>query len=253
MSIDISRPHIGRIYDYVLGGTFNHEADRRAAAAMLEIMPAYPQWARQNRAFLGHVGRRWAADGRRRVLDLGPGLPPPGHFNEHLPDAQILFADNDPLSVAQGQQLLAYTPDMAYCQADLRRPDTLIAEAASFFGDAPLLAIGWIGVVYFLADDEVRLLARRLHAFCAPGSVAALSFPVVPDHPDAREAVATLVKHAGINFYSRTGDEIAALIAPWRAQPAQPLVDLFGDDAPLAAHPDHALHRTRMFGMFAER
>ena len=146
MTIDISRPQIGRIYDYVLGGTFNHEADRKAARAMMELIPAYPRWARYNRAYLAHVGKRWAKEGRKRVLDLGSGLPTQGHFNEHMPDAAILFSDNDPLSVAQGQQLLAYTPDMAYCQGDLRHPDVLVAEAASFFGAERVLAVGCIGV-----------------------------------------------------------------------------------------------------------
>lgn len=252
MSIDITRPHIGRIYDYVLGGTFNYEADRRAAEAIKQIMPAYPTWARQNRGFLVQVGRRWAEEGRSRVLDLGSGLPTQGHFNEHLPGAQILFADNDPLSVAQGQQLLAYTPDMAYCEADLRRPDALIAEAASFFGDAPALAVGCIGVVYFLDDDQVRALAQRLHAFCGPGSAMALSFAEVPDSPEAREAVDAAMRHAQIAFHSRTGAELAALIAPWRAHEAHPLVELHGIDAEAPAQPMHPLHQTRMFGMFAD-
>jgi hypothetical protein len=253
MSIDISKPQIGRIYDYVLGGTFNHEADRRAAEGMVAIMPAYPQWARQNRAFLAHVGRRWATEGRRRVLDLGSGLPTQGHFNEHLPGAQILFVDNDPLSVAQAQQLLAYTPDMAYCEGDLRNPGALVDEAAAFFGeDHPALAVGCIGVVYFLDDAEVRALAQRLHAFCGPGSVMALSFPFIPDDPGAREAMAIGAQHARIGIYSRSGEELAPLLAPWRASPAILLADLVGQDAESPAQPDHPMHRTRMFGMFAE-
>lgn len=31
VTIDLTRPHIGRVYDYVLGGTYNYEADRIAA------------------------------------------------------------------------------------------------------------------------------------------------------------------------------------------------------------------------------
>jgi hypothetical protein len=33
--IDTTRPHIGRIYDYVLGGTQNFEADRQVADKLL--------------------------------------------------------------------------------------------------------------------------------------------------------------------------------------------------------------------------
>jgi hypothetical protein len=251
MTTDISHPHIGRIYDYVLGGTFNHEADRRAAQAMMEVFPAYPRWARQNRAFLGHVGKRWAAEGRRRVLDLGSGLPTQGHFNEHLPGAAILFSDSDLLSVAQGQQLLAYTPDMAYCQADLRHPEALIAEASSFFGAERVLGVGCIGVVYFLDDDAVRALMQRLHAFCAPGSALALSLPVIPDNPEARAAIATAAEHAQIEFYSRTPEQLGALIAPWRPLETRPLADLLEDPGDEVVQPEHPMHRTAMFGVFA--
>jgi O-methyltransferase involved in polyketide biosynthesis len=188
------------------------------------------------------------------VLDLGSGLPTQGHFNEHLPGAQILFVDNDPLSVAQGQQLLAYTPDMAYCEGDLRDPDALVEAAASFLGeDHPTLAVGCIGVAYFLDDDAVRALCRRLHAFCAPGSVLALSFCCVPDLKEAREAVATAVRLSGINFYSRTGEEMAALVAPWRTSPAELLVDLVGGDPSGKLQPGHPMHQSRMLGMFGER
>jgi hypothetical protein len=60
----------------------HHEADRRAAEATSALMPAYPRWAREDRAFLTYVGRLWARQGRTRVLDLGSGLP-------ELPPARI--------------------------------------------------------------------------------------------------------------------------------------------------------------------
>src|SRR5689334_34414 len=93
MNIDITRPQVGRIYDCVLGGTHNHEADRRAVEEIVKLVPTYPRWAWLNRTFLAEVGRRWAAEGRERVLDLGSGLPTQRHFNELLPGAKILFTD----------------------------------------------------------------------------------------------------------------------------------------------------------------
>ena len=176
MAIDITKPHIGRIYDYVLGGTHNHEADRRAAEAMIKMMPAYPRWARDNRAFLTHVGRRWVGEGRRQSARFGSGLPTQGHFNSCMPNAKILFSDIDPLTVAQARQSLAYSPDMAYVEVDVRDTEPLLAQAEAFFGDERVLAVGCIGIVYFLSDEEVRRLMQRLHAFCAPGSTLALSY-----------------------------------------------------------------------------
>lgn len=252
MEIDITRPQIGRIYDYVLGGTYNHEADRRAADAILELCPPYPRWARLNRSFLGYVGQRWAAEGRAHVLDLGSGLPTQGHFNQHMPGAKILFSDSDPLSVAQGQQLLAYSPDMAYAHLDVRDPVALLDHASSYFGDERRLAVGCLGIVYFLSDDALRALMKRLHAFSAPGSALAFTFHEVPDVPALREALLESAKLAKIEFHMRTAEEFVELVAPWRNLTVQRLEGLVGDQLPAAVNPEHPMHQARIVGAFAE-
>jgi len=257
MTIDITRPHIGRIYDYVLGGTQNYEADRIAAKAMLEIAPSYPHWARTNRSFLSFVGKRWAAAGLQRVLDLGSGLPTQGHFNEHLPSAKVLFADFDPLTVAQAQQLLAYTPDMAYANIDIKDPVALIEQASTYFGADRCLGVGCIGVVYFLSDDEVRSLMKRLHAFCARGSVMALSFHTIPPGPSfeaANQAVLAAVKHARIDIYMRTPEQMAELVLPWRVVSAKRIPDWLGSEEVTVPNvsSDDPMRHLELFGVFAE-
>jgi O-methyltransferase involved in polyketide biosynthesis len=259
MTIDITRPHIGRIYDYVLGGTQNYESDRRAADALLEIMPSYPRWARINRSFLAHVGRRWAKEGITRILDLGSGLPTQGHFNEHLPDAKILFSDFDPLTVAQAQQLLAYTPDMAYANIDLRDAGALIAQTAEYFDADRPQAVGAIGVVYFLAEDELRSLMKRLHDYCAPGTVMALSFHHMPAGSDVAAIDRVLAegqKQARINFFLRTAEEIAELILPWRLTVSKPIPEWLGEEENAALPPPVStagpLGELILVGAFAE-
>jgi O-methyltransferase involved in polyketide biosynthesis len=250
MGTEATPPHISRIYDYLLGGTFNHEVDRRAADAMVERMPSYPRWARANRNFLGRVGDRWAAEGRTRILDLGSGLPTQGHFDARVPGARILFTDVDPLTVAQGRQLLAGAPGRAYVEADLRAPDALLAEAEAFFGAERDIAVGLIGVVYFLSDEEVRRLMGRLHAFCGPGSTLAVSFPAVRGGAltDALlEVIRDVVRIARIEFFHRTPEEIAALVAPWRFLSAEPL-DV---PRPGEAHRASSMDALDMFGAFA--
>ena len=98
---DPTRPHIGRIYDFMLGGHLNYEVDRLAAAEILKTAPNYPKWARLNRWFLQFVATEWAQAGREQVMDLATGLPTKGHFNDLMPDARILFSDNDPISAQQ--------------------------------------------------------------------------------------------------------------------------------------------------------
>lgn len=250
MEPDVTQPHIGRIYDYLLGGTFNHEVDRRAAEVMVARMPAYPRWARHNRGFLGRAGERWGAQGRTRVLDLGSGLPTQGHLNTCLPDARILFTDNDPLTVAQGRQILAGAPGRAYAQADLRAPDTLIDEAAAFFGSERELAVGCIGVIYFLSDEQVRTLMGRLHAFCAPGSTMALSFPALsaPPSDELKAMFHEMSRIARVDFFPRTPDELAALVTPWRVEATLELDPPRPEEA-RSGSPADALG---IFGVFAE-
>ena len=38
MNIDTTRPSVGRIYDYMLGGHHNFEADRIAAQQILKVL-----------------------------------------------------------------------------------------------------------------------------------------------------------------------------------------------------------------------
>ena len=253
MAIDITKPHIGRIYDYVLGGTHNFEADRRAAQEILALAPSYPRTARENRAFLAHVGRVWAAEGRTQVLDLGSGLPTQGHFNSCMPAAKILFSDVDPLTVAQARQTLAYSPDMAYLEVDLRDPEPLFAQAEEFFGSERVLAVGCIGIVYLLSDEHVRRLMERLHAFCAPGSVLALSSTTAHDGvvgSDRARLLREVSQFARIELFPRTPEQLAEVVAPWRITGSQPLADASPQDAP-AVRSDHPLDQFVLFGSFA--
>lgn len=74
MTIDSTRPHVGRIYDYILGGHHNFEVDRTAAEQVLKLVPAYPELARQNRGFLQLVAR-----GARETRCRGFSIWHPGY------------------------------------------------------------------------------------------------------------------------------------------------------------------------------
>jgi hypothetical protein len=83
--IDISRPNVARIYDYLLGGKDNFAVDREAAKQLLEVTPDMAGIVRDNRSFIGRAVRHLATKGGiRQFLDLGggrrpdPGIPPAG-------------------------------------------------------------------------------------------------------------------------------------------------------------------------------
>ena len=81
--VDISRPHMARIYDYFLGGKNHFAADRETAEQILQTNPAIRIAARENRAFLGRSVRYLAAEaGIRQFLDIGTGLPATNNVHE---------------------------------------------------------------------------------------------------------------------------------------------------------------------------
>ncbi|AUX43574.1 uncharacterized protein SOCE26_050240 [Sorangium cellulosum] len=223
MEIDTSKPHVGRVYDYVLGGHHNYEVDRQAATAILKILPSYPKWAKLNRWFIQLIGQRWSDVGITDVLDLASGLPTQGHLNDYLPEARILFSDIDPVSVIYGEKILADKPTMRYVQADLREPSPLLATAAEFFGAQRRLAVGCIGIMYMLNDVHAGDLLRKLHAFCAPGSVLAISF-AVSRAVSAGTQLNGAASLAGMSVYPRTPEEMTTLVSPWKVDECRPLV-----------------------------
>ncbi|MEZ4449217.1 MAG: SAM-dependent methyltransferase [Nannocystaceae bacterium] len=230
MAIDTSKPHIGRIYDFMLGGHHNYEVDRQAAAAILKIVPTYPKWARANRWFLQMVASEWQTQGVERVLDLGTGLPTEGHFNDILPDAQILFTDNDEVSVAYGEEMLRERPTMAYRCADIANPETLIKAMSGFFGDDRVIAIGCIGLAYMVPDAALIALFRALHEWSRPGSVMAVTYGAGIEGAEgqADASLEAFRRQAGVQMHVRSHQGFAALAAPWRLRETKSLPEWLG-------------------------
>ena len=102
--LDVTVPNVARIYDYILGGKDNFDADRAAAAQILAVIPGGSGPARMNRAFLGRVVHFLAAErGIRQFLDIGSGLPTAANVHQIAqaadPDARVVYVDSDPVVV----------------------------------------------------------------------------------------------------------------------------------------------------------
>lgn len=219
-----SKPNIGRIYDYMLGGTQNFESDRLVAERLLEVFPHIRIWANLNRRFLQAIASQWAEQRLLQVLDLGSALPTQGHFNDCLPQGRVLFSDFDPQVVELAQELLKDRPHLRFLQADARAPEPILSEAARFFGDDRRLGIGCIGLCYFLRDAELRELFAALHAFCAPGSQLAISNFLPAPHGSALEnAAREYARKVGAPLFPRPPEELEQLLGPWRVVKHAPL------------------------------
>jgi O-methyltransferase involved in polyketide biosynthesis len=244
---DSARPHPGRMYDYVIGGSHNLEVDRVAADQFVKLVPSIPAAARQNRAFLKVAAERWERDGIRHILDLGSGLPTQGHLNDYLPEAQILFTDNDVRTVEYGQQILGDNPAHEYLQADVFQTGLLEHVIDRAFKDHRRLGVGFIGLSYFASDDQIRNLSRELSSSCAPGSVLAMTFLFTASVETAESLVSQYARVINAPLYLRSPDDTPSLLFPWQVEKLQ-LVEQFTHEDRAAPEAHESL---RMYGLLA--
>ncbi len=180
-AFDTTRPNIARVYDYWLGGKDNFIADRELAAAMTTVNPGIPAMARANRGFVIAAVAKAVQAGIRQFVDLGAGLPTHPAVHEAAragnPDAQVVYVDNDPVVVTHARALLATTPGISAVEADITRPDEVLANpAVSTAVDwaQPVLLI-LAAILHFCdAATAGRLVAAYADAACA-GSYLAIS------------------------------------------------------------------------------
>ncbi|MBN1205569.1 MAG: SAM-dependent methyltransferase [Myxococcaceae bacterium] len=221
--MDPNKPNISRIYDYVLGGQHNLDVDRNAARQILQMFPAYSRWARLNRDFLQAMARRWAAEERAHVLDLGSGMPTQGHFHSVMPSARVLYSDNDPVTVEYAREIIGNNPAVAYLQADLRDPEPLLSAAERHFNGERKVAIGCIGVAYLIDDASLERTLRIFHDWAAPGSILALSQTFVGELSESLQQVLAQFKRSGAEFFHRDEAVLRRIVAPWEVRELAPL------------------------------
>ena len=125
-------PNIARVYDYLLGGSHNFDADRVAAAQFLARWADARQTMAANRAFLGRAVRFLAQEGIRQFLDVGSGIPTMDNVHAiaqlHAPDARVVYADIDEVAVLHSRAILAGNEQASAIHADLRSPQAILAH-----------------------------------------------------------------------------------------------------------------------------
>jgi hypothetical protein len=180
---DITVANQARIYDYLLGGKDNYEADRAAVDAVLKIAPELAFTARENRAFLGRAVRYLAADaGIRQFLDIGTGIPTAGNTHQvaqaAAPQARVVYVDYDPVVLAHARALLKSHKDGAtqYIDADLRDTGTILDQAGKLLDFTQPVAVTLLMILHVIPDsDDPHAVVARLMGALPPGSYLALT------------------------------------------------------------------------------
>src|ERR1700728_3421822 len=129
--VDPAKPSPARIYDYVLGGTYNFPVDREAAERIRAQSPDLADAAWVNRAFHQRAAG-WMA--RKRIRQ---------------------FVDTDPMVRAYAGEFLCGNGTTAVITADLREPDSILNHPvlhALIDLDQPA-GLLMTAVLHFVADD----------------------------------------------------------------------------------------------------
>jgi hypothetical protein len=180
--IDLERPSVARVYDYLLGGAHNFAADRAIAQKTMETMPDVRNVVLNHRAFLRRAVRYLLGRGVRQFLDLGSGIPTVGNVHEIAqavdPAARIVYVDLDPVAVAHSRSLLVGNDRVAVLQADVRDPAAVLAspEVTGLLDFDEPIAVLMIAVLHFVPDEENPAgIIGGYRDRLAPGSFLAIS------------------------------------------------------------------------------
>jgi hypothetical protein len=180
---DTSVAHSARVHDYWLGGKDNYAADRAAGDAVIAAYPGIVTSVRANRAFLARAVHFLAAEaGIRQFLDIGTGIPAANNTHEVAQsaarDCRVVYVDHDPVVLAHARALLTSSAAGAtdYIDADLRDPDTILAQAARTLDFSRPVAVMLIAVMHLIVDrDGPYGIVSRLMDAVPAGSYLALS------------------------------------------------------------------------------
>ena len=181
--IDTSVAHIARVYDYWLGGKDNFTVDREVGEKVLAIHPETVLSVQANRKFLARTVRYLAAtEGIRQFLDVGTGLPSANNTHEvaqaAIPQARVVYVDNDPSGLAHARALLTSRPEGAtgYLDADIKDSDEILAGAARLLDFSQPVGVMLVAVLHMLRDAEgPQAIVDRLMSAVPAGSFLVIS------------------------------------------------------------------------------
>lgn len=161
LPFDASRPHVARVYDYLLGGNDNFAADRVIGDRILASIPAIQLGVRAQREVLGRVVRYLVGQvGLRQLLDIGSGLPTADNVHEIAqridPATRVVYLDHDPIVLSHAEALLADDKATFVVEGDLRDPDGILAhpDLRKHLDWEQPIGLLLCGILHYVLDEE---------------------------------------------------------------------------------------------------
>lgn len=180
-ALDRTIPNPARVYDALLGGDLTFAADRRFADEMERACPGIRDVMRWHKTFLRRAVTHAANSGVRQFLDIGSGFIGACSVHDigrrHIPDVRCVYADHDPVAVAQIHDATIGSPHTVV-QADFCDPAALLRDVRTtgVLNFAEPIALLVLGVLHHVnAEHDVTHDLSRYREAVAPGSLLIMS------------------------------------------------------------------------------
>jgi hypothetical protein len=217
LRVDQTEPSIARVYDYLLGGKDNYEADRVIGDKFRNELPGSVAIAHANRQNLVRAVREMALAGIDQFVDMGSGLPTADNVHQvaqrHAPGARVVYVDNDPIVLAHGRALLEDNAQTRVLKADVRDPRSIRENPATseLIDFERPVAVIHSAVLHHINDDEdPASLVRYWREQVPSGSCFFVSHFRSGGNPETAEAESVLQATFGRGRW-RSDEEICAL------------------------------------------
>ncbi|WP_274036428.1 SAM-dependent methyltransferase [Streptomyces sp. MMBL 11-1] len=204
-----------RVYEWMLGGCENYEADRDLAHALLEVADWVKTSAQLNRDFQVRSYTWCREQGVRQYLELGCGYPHhPVLYDVLGRQCRVVYVDRDPGVLAHARTDLDQDHDTTVVGADVLAMDELLNSDAlrQAIDPSQPVAVFLGDVLPWCPDDSaVDRAMAALRSWMPPGSFLVLTHFTDEFTPGQAAAVAATYAAHGVQVRPRSREQIAAL------------------------------------------
>jgi hypothetical protein len=219
--IDPTVPHPFRMYNYLIGGKDNYQADRDAVAVLLKARPDAVISARAVEAFSRRVIRYLAGAGITQFLQLGTAITVQNSHDRIAqdvdPSCRFVYVADDPITLAHARALLVGRPgsDVTVVAGDFRTPRWVLRDP-KVVGHLELerpVGVLLFGMIDYIRDPgDARAALNTLFDWLPAGSMVAFQHVQEVGVPEIDEGVHLLSAQEKLGLTPRSEEEVAEIL-----------------------------------------